>query len=103
MSEPTPIPQRDQVVRQLRAHWPELRQHGLVHLDLVGSVARDEGHAGSDIDLVADLDPALDLHGFLDVVDRLQLLLGARVDLMSRRGLRTHWRQHFEQGAVHVA
>lgn len=94
---------RDDVLQMLRSHWSELRQMGLLHLDLVGSLARDEAHAGSDVDLVADFDSPLNLTGFFDLVEHLERLLGTHVDLMSRKGLRPHWRQHFEAQAVRVA
>lgn len=94
---------KEAVLQTLRAHWPELRELGVVHLDLVGSLASDEARVGSDVDLIVDFDPAPDLTGFFDLVERLEMLLGVHVDLMSRKGLRPHWRSHFEATAVRVA
>jgi hypothetical protein len=44
------------VIRTLRAHEPELKAAGIVHLRVFGSVARDEGSAFSDVDLMAEFD-----------------------------------------------
>jgi predicted nucleotidyltransferase len=46
---------RDQIIAVLRAHEPELRHRGVLHAALFGSVARDEGKPGSDIDIMIEL------------------------------------------------
>ena len=45
------------VIATLRAHEAELRQAGIRHLSLFGSVARGEAATGSDIDLAAEFAP----------------------------------------------
>lgn len=103
MSDTGPALRKDDVLHTLRTHWPELAQLGVAHLDLVGSLARDEAQVGSDVDLIADFAGPMDFVRFFELVDRLELLLRAHVDLMSRNGLRPHWRRHFEATAVRVA
>jgi|GEM_PF-553004 len=46
------VPEAAAVIRTLRSHADELRALGVERLSLVGSVARGDAHAGSDIDLV---------------------------------------------------
>jgi predicted nucleotidyltransferase len=73
-----------EVLSTLRAHQPVLRQAGISHLSLFGSVARNEAGAGSDIDLVAEFDPAAQI-SLLDLVRlerELGELLGRRVDIL---------------------
>ena len=94
---------RDQVLTTLREHWSELLLLGVAHLDLVGSVARDTATTDSDVDLVADFSEPMDFVRFFDLTDRLEALLGAHVDLMSRTSLKPHWRAHFDAEAVKVA
>ena len=71
------------MLERLRQHEPELKAAGIVHLRLHGSVARGEATDESDVDLIADLDPAKPL-SLLDMVgleNRLSDLLGIHVDL----------------------
>lgn len=76
---------REDVLKRLRAHEPELREMGIKRLSLFGSVARAEAGAESDIDLAAELDHArgIDLLDFAQINLRLSELLGAEVDLVS--------------------
>lgn len=74
----------DQVVMTLRAHEAELRAAGVVRLSLFGSVARGDAGAGSDVDLVAELDPEarIGLFRLVALERRLSELLGCPVDLL---------------------
>ena len=47
----------DAEIATLRAHAAELRQAGIRHVALFGSLARGEAGGDSDIDLVAELEP----------------------------------------------
>ena len=73
---------REHVIAKLRQHEPELKAAGIVHLRLHGSVARAEAHT-SDVDLIAELDPArhLSLLQLVGLENQLSDLLGAPVDL----------------------
>jgi predicted nucleotidyltransferase len=72
------------IIAILRAHETELRQAGILHLSLFGSVARDEPEAASDIDLAAEFDPTarMDLFPLTALESRLGEILGRRVDLL---------------------
>jgi hypothetical protein len=63
-----------EVLSTLRAHQQVLRQAGITHLSLFGSVARNEAGPDSDIDLVAEFDPTAKI-SLLDLV-RLERELG---------------------------
>ncbi|MFZ0314284.1 MAG: nucleotidyltransferase domain-containing protein [Candidatus Korobacteraceae bacterium] len=76
---------RAYVIRILRQHEQELKDAGILHLRLFGSLARNEPLERSDVDLLADFDKSRRLS--LVKVGRLQMrlseLLGAEVDLSS--------------------
>jgi predicted nucleotidyltransferase len=74
----------DHVIATLRAHEAELRQAGIRHLSLFGSVARGDADADSDVDLAAELDPAARIGLFaLAALERhLAELVGRKVDLL---------------------
>ena len=80
---------REYVLTTLRQHEPELKAAGIIHLRLHGSVARAEAQT-SDVDLIAELDPArqLSLLGMVGLENRLSDILGAPVDLSPAHMLR---------------
>jgi uncharacterized protein len=80
---------RDHVISLLREHEPELRGAGVGELYVFGSVARDETRADSDVDVFVDLDrPAgFTLFTLAALRERMQDILGVRVDLMTRAGI----------------
>lgn len=47
---------RDDVIDTLRVHANALRARGVVHLALIGSVARGDAKADSDVDVLVDMD-----------------------------------------------
>ena len=53
-----PDDQADGIIATLRRHEAELRQAGIRHISLFGSLARDDVSKSSDVDLVAELEPA---------------------------------------------
>jgi len=61
MSTKTTTDLAEHVIATLRAHEAELRRAGIRHLSLFGSVARGEAEADSDVDLVAEFDPAAEM------------------------------------------
>lgn len=74
----------DDIIASLQAHAAELRDAGIRHLSLFGSVARGEAGPDSDIDLVVELDPEVHVT-LLDLVGlefKLGELLGRKVDLL---------------------
>lgn len=87
---------------KLREHAPELRAAGIVHLRLHGSMARGTASSESDIDLIADFDPARRF-SLLDMVGmelRLSDLLGARVDLSPAHTLKPPVRERAAREAM---
>src|ERR1700738_3690323 len=72
------------VIATLHAHEAELRASGIRQLSLFGSVARGDADPGSDVDLVAVLDPdaRIDLVRLVGLERQLSELLGCKVDLL---------------------
>ncbi len=93
---------RDSVLKKLREHAPELQAVGVVHLRLHGSLARGTPSLSSDVDLIAEFDPARHF-SLLDMVDielRLSDLLGARVDLSPEHTLKPPVRERAAREAM---
>ena len=81
---------KQEVIWILRAHEPELKAAGIVHLRVFGSVARDEASSVSDVDLLAEFDKSrrLTLVKIGSLQSRPTDLLGARVELSSQEWMR---------------
>jgi predicted nucleotidyltransferase len=93
---------RDEVLATLRQHAPELQAEGILHLALFGSTARNEAGPDSDVDLMAEYDPEKRL-SLLDIIgfkNHLEDLLGADVDLSSRKRIKPLLREYVEADAI---
>jgi uncharacterized protein len=92
------------VIDTLKAHEAELRQRGVRHAALFGSVARGEGQPGSDIDVMVELDPRVSITAFdyAGIVDYVRSLLGGQADVSNREMLKAHVRPSAERDAVRV-
>ena len=90
------------VIAKLREHEPELKAAGIVRLSIFGSVARGDASPESDVDLMAEFDPAKQL-SLLDMVrmeNRIADILGVRVELTSERALKDRVRERVSRKAV---
>lgn len=91
-------------VEQLRSRRAEIvavaERHGASNLRIFGSVARGEGVDSSDIDFLAQFQPDRSLFDWAELVRELEILLGAKVDVVSDRGLRDRVRQTIVRDAV---
>lgn len=94
---------RDEVLSQLSVHLPQLNQLGVLSLALFGSVARNEAHLGSDVDILVELQPPLTFDRYMDVKFYLEDHLGISVDLITRQSLRAELRPLVEQEAIYVS
>lgn len=90
------------VLEILRAHQGELRRLGVSHAAVFGSVARGEAQAGSDIDVLVELDERHPI-GIFEYA-RLKLyideLLGGAGDVVSRTTLKSTLRDNILRDAV---
>ena len=93
---------REQVIATLRAHEEELKSSGILGLALFGSLARNEATAESDVDLMAEFDPAarLSLFGLSRLRDRLSEILSAPVDLVQQKTLKPRVKVRAERDSV---
>ena len=96
---------RDEALRILAAHRDEFVAMGVRDLAIFGSVARDEAGDGSDIDVLVDYEPGARLSYFrvFDLQERLEEILGAKVDLVTMGGLRSELRDGILAEAIHAA
>lgn len=76
----------------LTAHRAEvvdtLQRYRMTNPRMFGSVAMGTDEPGSDVDLLVDAAPDLDLLDLVDAADELERLLGVPVDIVTSRSLR---------------
>ena len=95
-------PSRNTVLRVLRESKPALeREFPVWRLALFGSVARDEADEQSDVDILVEVEPSIGL-GFVTLAERLESLIGHKVDLVSRRGIKPLLWKRIERELIDV-
>ncbi len=74
---------RDRALTILREHEAELKAKGVAHLRLFGSVARDEATDDSDVDIIVDFEPQIEMTWSLlfGTEQDLSAILGTDVDM----------------------
>ncbi len=94
---------RDHAIAILKSHAEELHRLGVRSLSLFGSVARDEAGPQSDVDVLVEFDRPVGLFEFVDVKERLESMLGRRVDLVTPGALKRQLRERILGEAVRAA
>ena len=76
-------------IRRLRPQIMELaREHRGKHVSVFGSCVRGEMRADSDIDFLVDFESGFRLTDLIRLTQKLEKLLGRKVDVVPRRALR---------------
>jgi predicted nucleotidyltransferase len=79
---------KDLIIEELVRHSDDLKNFGLVQLGLFGSSVRNESTENSDIDFIADFDPAKKSYkNYIRLVYYLEHLFGREVDLITKDAL----------------
>jgi len=98
-----PCSNRAEVLAVLRQHYPALAaEFKLSSLQLFGSFATDQPTASSDVDLLASFVEPIGF-GFIHLADRLEALLGRKVDLVAADGIKGNRRPFILSSLVDVA
>jgi hypothetical protein len=88
-------PSKKAVLAAIHEHQSQLQALHVARLRLFGSVARDEAHQNSDIDLIVEFVPGYKTYNnFIDVADLLETALQRRVELVTSEGLSPYIRPH---------
>lgn len=86
----------------IRSHAAELRQQfGITSMRLFGSVARNEHHEGSDVDIYVTMPPKF--FNYIQAAQYLEELLGCSVDLISNhKNLRPFFKEQIERDGIDI-
>ncbi|MBE3145501.1 MAG: nucleotidyltransferase family protein [Planctomycetes bacterium] len=94
---------RETVLRLLKNHQLELHNLGVLRLAIFGSIARNEAHPGSDVDLLVEFDPPITFDRYMRAKFFLEDLLQCPVDLVFPETLKDRARPYVEEELIHVA
>jgi predicted nucleotidyltransferase len=95
---------RQDAIAILAANRDALVARGVRHAALFGSVARDEGRPGSDLDILIELDPnaRIGIFEYVGIKRFIAELFPDPVDVVDRRGLKPHVRPSAESDAIYA-
>ena len=78
-------------------------RHGAMNVRLFGSLARREERADSDVDLLVEFKHPVGLFEFIELQQRLETILGCKVDLGTLRSLKPRLKEQVLREAIRVA
>ena len=90
------------VKKILTTRKKDLLQRGVKALAIFGSIARGEGTARSDIDILVDFDSKRGLFGFVDLKNYLEEILKTNVDLVTKNALHPALKENILREAKNV-
>jgi predicted nucleotidyltransferase len=92
-----------QLVKQKRRQVLEIAQrHGAREVRIFGSVARGEAAAGSDLDLLVEMEPGRSLLDLVAVKQDLEELLGCKVDVVTEASVSPYLRDRVLSEAIRL-
>ncbi|MFQ6035348.1 MAG: nucleotidyltransferase family protein [Sedimentisphaerales bacterium] len=93
---------KEEILKELVQHKPELQKRFKVRkMALFGSYARGDQQAGSDVDILVEVDPSIGLD-FVTLAERIEKLLGVSVDLVSSRAVNSRAMKYIEPELIYV-
>lgn len=93
---------KKEILKLLKDHKSELqKKFPLKSIALFGSYARDEQTPESDIDVLVEFSEPVGFE-FIDLIDDLEELLNHKIDLVSKKGIKSHYLPYIEEDAIYV-
>lgn len=97
---------KDEAIQRLSACADELRRDfAVAHLDIFGSVARDEAGPDSDVDILVEFlpDARIGLFEFFRLKSRLEEIMGTDIDLATTSALKEQLKEQILREKVRAA
>ncbi len=95
--------ERDRILAVLKSRKRRLKKFGIHSLSIFGSVARDQAHKNSDVDILVDFEKPIGLFEFARLKIYLEEILERPVDLVTPEALRQEMREEILQEAIRAA
>jgi hypothetical protein len=93
-----------EAVEVLRRSERDLRQRGVMHAALFGSLARGDSHSDSDVDIVIEIDPdvGMTVFDYADLKEFIADLFDGPVDVVNRETLKSYVRPAATADAIYA-
>jgi len=93
----------DEIREVIEKNKPKLAaSYGIRSLGVFGSFARGEQRSRSDVDILVEFDEVPGLLEFVRIEEHLRRLLGRKVDLVRKEGLRPELKDHILREVVYL-
>ncbi len=93
---------REDIIEKLRTFKLSVAdRYPIASLALFGSFARGEQNASSDIDVLVEFDGRIG-SAFFEMADELEKQMGAKVDLVSKNGIKPKYYSAIESDLIYV-
>jgi len=93
---------KEDIINQLKELKPLLqKKYPISELALFGSYARGDNKETSDIDILVDFDDVIGL-GFFRLANELEDALENKVDLVSKKGIKSHYLPYLEESMIRI-
>jgi predicted nucleotidyltransferase len=92
----------EEIEQLLRKHKQNLFSRYPIHsMAIFGSYARNEQDENSDLDIVVEFNDKIGIR-FIDLAEELENLIGFKVDLVSRKGIKEKYFQRIREDLTYV-
>jgi predicted nucleotidyltransferase len=92
----------EEIQHLLRNHKQNLyARYPIRSMAIFGSYARNEQDEGSDLDIVVEFNGKISIR-FIDLACELEKLIGFKVDLISRKGIKEKYFQRIKEDLTYV-
>ena len=92
----------EEVKSILENHKARLHKvYDVYELGVFGSYSRNDQNSGSDIDILVDFDKPVGLE-FIELAFELEALLGLKVDLVSKNGIKPRYLEAVKEDLIYV-
>ena len=94
---------RENAIQTIAQNRQKIAELGVAAIGLIGSVAREEAHDASDLDVVIDLPPEHQtLREYFAIIDYLEAQFDRHVDVLMLDTLRPRFRRAIERDIVWI-
>jgi predicted nucleotidyltransferase len=95
---------RDDILRTLKTAERSLKERGVLHAALFGSMSRGDHRPESDIDILIEIaqDAPVGIYEYVGIVHLIEDLFPIKVDVSNRNALKSYVRPSVERDAIYA-
>jgi predicted nucleotidyltransferase len=94
---------REEALRRINSNADRIRAFGVKRVALFGSLARNEGTGGSDVDVLVEFEKGMkSFDNYMDLKFFLENVLGRNVDLVVKEAIKPALKRSILDGAVYA-